>query len=297
MSRPSKCGLDYFPMDVSFWDDLKIMNLLEKYGAVGTAVYQIVVSRIYKDGYYLETSQEMLAAYVMRIIGGQWVESRKKVCEILDFCGQTGLFDYDLMNQGVYTSAGIQKRYNEITKRNKVDKSKYRLIPSAEENKQNDTYEQGVEEKNNSDKKEVSATETEVFAAETPVFAEKKPQKKSKVNKSKENKNKLNEIKVKESPAVFSVECTDGVLEITDDLISEYNDKYKNINVVTILKKIIWYLGNNPNKRNTAASTKNYIEMWLNKDNSEPKKPVSSDKATYDLSSYESVNVIVDENW
>ena len=32
MARPPKTGLDYFPKDVDFYNDYKIMDLLEKYG-------------------------------------------------------------------------------------------------------------------------------------------------------------------------------------------------------------------------------------------------------------------------
>ena len=51
MPRPKKTGLDYFPFDVDYWDDFKIMDLLNEYGPLGTTIYEIVLSRVYKKGY------------------------------------------------------------------------------------------------------------------------------------------------------------------------------------------------------------------------------------------------------
>ena len=53
MARPPKQGLDYFPKDMDFYHDYKIMDLLEKYGPVGTIIYDVILTEIYRKGYYL----------------------------------------------------------------------------------------------------------------------------------------------------------------------------------------------------------------------------------------------------
>ena len=76
MARPKKTGLDYFPMDVDFWNDIKIMDLLNEYGPLGTAVYNIIINLVYKNGYYIEVSPEQLALMIMRIIGNKWITDK-----------------------------------------------------------------------------------------------------------------------------------------------------------------------------------------------------------------------------
>lgn len=39
MGRKPKIGLDYFPLDVNFFDDYKIMDLSDECGAEGVSVY------------------------------------------------------------------------------------------------------------------------------------------------------------------------------------------------------------------------------------------------------------------
>ena len=38
MARPPKMGLDYFPLDVNFLNDLKIKKLVRSFGASAVAV-------------------------------------------------------------------------------------------------------------------------------------------------------------------------------------------------------------------------------------------------------------------
>ena len=128
MGRHPKTGLDYYPMDVDFWDDFKIMDLVNKYGPLGTAIYEIVISRVYKNGYYLEVPIEKLAFQIIRLIGNRWIKDKNLVLQVIEYCADIGLFDKALLSQSVITSAGIQKRYSEVTVRNKVNTEKYWLL-------------------------------------------------------------------------------------------------------------------------------------------------------------------------
>ena len=51
MGRPPKPGLQYYSKDVDFYDDLKIMDLLEEWGPLGVTVYEVMLCAIYKSGY------------------------------------------------------------------------------------------------------------------------------------------------------------------------------------------------------------------------------------------------------
>ena len=74
MGRPAKTGLDYFPKDVDFYDDFKIMDLLNEYGPSGICVYEVILCMVYQNGYFIEVAQDKLALAVVRCIGGKWIK-------------------------------------------------------------------------------------------------------------------------------------------------------------------------------------------------------------------------------
>ena len=275
MARPVKTGLTYFPKDVDFWDDFKVMELLNEYGPTGTAVYDIVISMVYRNGYYLEAPIEMIAAMVVRIVGNRWIENKNKVVEIINFCGEIGLFDKELLAKSVITSVGIQKRYREITSRSKADKSKYWLL---EEEK----LEKCDKDTTTPCENPPVETHTEINASETPVFSEEIPQKKSKVNKSKLNKSKV---------CAAQIPCRNGTFDIDQKMYDELTHTYPNIDICKSLDKLKNYLSANPDKQRFSANTEGYIRMWLANDNdTAPKKDRYA--PIYDLSEYENYNVI-----
>lgn len=182
MARPLKKGLSYFPKDVDYYEDFKIMDLMNEYGPLGQTIYDIVISMVYREGYFLEFEdfeqlKKSLPVKIIKTVGNRWENSKNHVLQVILSCADIGLFDKDLLMQGVITSVGIQKRYDLVTVRSKVHKDKYRLI---DENGQPLL---------NAPLKSVNATETDINATETDINVAKIPQKKIKENKSKENKN------------------------------------------------------------------------------------------------------------
>ena len=180
MARPRKAGLSYFPLDVDIFDaDYKIIDLLERFGPKGFAVYIAVLCMVYREGYYLEIPMRSLQAQLGKMIGNRWLTDKALVPDVISFCGELGLFDAGLLQQGVITSAGIQRRYREATKRNKSRIDKYRLLEA-------ETPGAGESIPENP----VSVTKTGASATETPISDAKTPQRKEKErkqNKSKEN--------------------------------------------------------------------------------------------------------------
>lgn len=171
MGRAPKTGLTYFPRDVDYYDDFKIMDLLNEYGPLGQTIYDVLLCMIYHEGYYLEVpSMQHLAARIIKAIGNRWIKKKDFVLQVIYYCADIGLFDYDLLNQNIITSAGIQRRYAEVTVRNKVNKDKYWLLDkkgqpllSAPQNA-------------------ISATETAISATEKTINEAEMQQKKSKLN-------------------------------------------------------------------------------------------------------------------
>lgn len=179
MPRPPKRGLDYFPLDVDMFSDGKIEDLIAKYSTDGLAIFLALLCIVYRHGYYFEAESE--DAIVRAIIKELYDDriSRQRVKDVLHFCGAIRLLDSRLLCENVVTSTAIQSRYDEVTVRNKADKSKYWLLP-----------EKGGA-LSNAPENEVSATETTVSATDIRVSVSDIP-----TNKSKENKNKSNENEI-----------------------------------------------------------------------------------------------------
>ena len=164
MARPRKAGLLYFPLDVDIFDaDFKITDLMDRYGPKGLAIYLAILCLVYREGYYLEIPFRSLYAQLTKMIGNRWINDKDFVPEVIGFCGELGLFDADLLSQGVITSRAIQRRYKEATKRNKVDISRYWLLDDSGE-----PGESMPENRVSAAKTGVSVTKTRVFAAKTP---------------------------------------------------------------------------------------------------------------------------------
>lgn len=158
MGRRAKTGLDYFPKDVNFYDDFKIMELMGEYGPNGLAIYDAVLCIVYANSYYIECpDMNQLVARIIRMIGNRWIRKKDFVLQVVRFCADIGLFDKTLLDQNVITSVGIQRRYSEVTVRNKVNKEKYWLL---KENGQPLL---------NASKKRISVTEKAVSTTEKPI--------------------------------------------------------------------------------------------------------------------------------
>ena len=108
MARPPKVGLDYFPLDVNFLNDLKTKKIVRSYGASAVAVALNVFINIYRDnGYYVECDDDFifLIADELKIDEEYTKNVIKKMVEV-DF------FDKNLYeNHKILTSIGIQNRY------------------------------------------------------------------------------------------------------------------------------------------------------------------------------------------
>lgn len=108
MARPTKTGLDYYPMDVGFLRDKKVRLLRSEFGASSVLFVLYVLGKVYEgDGYFLAWDKDelLLAADELR-------EPPTYISEVLQGCLTRSLFDERVYQAfGVLTSAGIQRRY------------------------------------------------------------------------------------------------------------------------------------------------------------------------------------------
>lgn len=126
MGRKAKMRLDYFPMDVDFFQDLKIRKLIKRQGGKAIAVYTLLLCYIYKNGYYMKWDSDLPF-----ICSEQTGFDEAYVREVIGVCLSLGLFSKTLYDkEGILTSRGIQERYGRIcqlTRRTSVV-SEYSLI-------------------------------------------------------------------------------------------------------------------------------------------------------------------------
>jgi hypothetical protein len=110
MARPTKTGLNYFPLDVDFWSDDKIERLRFKHSSQGVLFYVEMLSRIYRVGICYKWDDSLFEILSSKI-GASEEQSR----EILNYCLKVGLFSSEVFEKtGYITSRGIQKRYIEV---------------------------------------------------------------------------------------------------------------------------------------------------------------------------------------
>lgn len=141
MARPLSRGIEYYPLDVDFLNDLKIKKIMKSCGPNSIAIIILLLGNIYGDEGYFMKWDEDVCFLVADAVGAKEVY----VKEVLKKCLQVDLFSSELFEKyKIITSKGIQKRFFEITKRRKREN----LI---------DDY------------LLVNVTETGVIVAETPI--------------------------------------------------------------------------------------------------------------------------------
>lgn len=113
--RKIKQGLDYFMHDVDLSSDDKIELLEAECGLIGYAVFNKLLERIYRNGYYLEADERFLKVFCMRI--GININD---CINIINVCINEKIFNKKLYDEHkILTSVGIQKRYLKACERRK----------------------------------------------------------------------------------------------------------------------------------------------------------------------------------
>lgn len=218
MARPIKKGLDYFPLDVDFFNDIAIKGLKGKYGADGITVYLYILCAAYGGhGYYIKAGDDFEDAIVDDLN-----MSYEKIGQIINFLCRRSLLDNTLFTSDkVLTSRGIQARFQEAVKargaKNAVEvKREYWVLSESETQpyiKVTQNY--SFSEKNGS------------YSEKNPSYSEKNDTKESKGKKSKGKESKAEES----SNAVAAAAC-----------FAEY-EKYIGTVTPSVAEGIDFYIG------------------------------------------------------
>lgn len=133
MARPLKPGVDYFPYDTHFDDDIEFIvakfgSKFPKYArAVVVGTVTMLWQKIYgNDGYFIKWDERAPFIYA-----NMFDIEVDMMTELIDCCLAEDILSKEKYNQyGILTSRGIQKRYFEVTrKREKIEiQNQYLLI-------------------------------------------------------------------------------------------------------------------------------------------------------------------------
>ena len=198
--RRLKQGIDYYPLDCYFIDDIKVRKILHTNGAGAIAVLIDLLGNIYRDeGYYMKWDDD-----ICFLVADKVGTSEASVQEIVRRAVHVDFFDGKLFEKyQILTSRGIQGRFVEATKRRKeteiyrefnlindIEKEKHiRLITDEDSDEKNDDV--------NINSKNVYRNKENVDINSKNVYKEQQ----SKVKERKVKESRVNQSKVNNAPA------------------------------------------------------------------------------------------------
>lgn len=114
MARPKKSGLDYFPFDIDFFYDEKVVCVAGEFGLKGEICLIHLLCAVYRNGYFVEWTDTLRFKLLKELPG----ISAGLLQQIVEGLVRWGFFDKDLFDSvQILTSRGIQQRYFEATRR------------------------------------------------------------------------------------------------------------------------------------------------------------------------------------
>ena len=161
MARISKPGLDYFPLDVNFFQDRKVRRISNRHHAAGIAALTSLLCLIYKEkGFYVAWNQDTLFDISQEVCCEE-----EEMQAIIDDCLSVGLFDtYIYKEYGILTSQAIQEQYHKIItdsrRKYKLPLERFWLIKEGED---------GTENKSAEIRNNINSKGTEVYEAESHI--------------------------------------------------------------------------------------------------------------------------------
>ncbi|EMF0074962.1 DUF4373 domain-containing protein [Enterococcus hirae] len=173
MARPTKEGLDYFPLDVDVFEDEKIEAIAGEFGLKGEIAVIKLLCAIYKKGYFILWNDLTQATLLKRLPG----VSKEMLNQIVNRLVKWGFFDKQLFDSvEVLTSENIQATYFEATKRRKSPKpTKYVINANTntqDERVNDDINPQSKVNKSKLNKTKVSSSESSIdFHSETSAVS------------------------------------------------------------------------------------------------------------------------------
>ena len=131
-------GINYFPVGVNFMEENAMEVIEAKYGIKGSAIVLKLLCKIYKEGYFIRWDEEQCLIFANK--AGREVQAAE-VQEIIEILFIKEILDRDsYLENGILTSANIQKIWMEATKRRKRELSElpYLMVKTEKESSKPD---------------------------------------------------------------------------------------------------------------------------------------------------------------
>jgi uncharacterized phage protein (TIGR02220 family) len=113
VARPKKDGLEYFPLDTKFDDEVLMIDAM--FGCEGTGILVKMWQIIYANNYYINWGEREVLVYKSRLNADINI-----INDVINECLKWGVFNENLYKKyQILTSGGIQKRFIEATQRRK----------------------------------------------------------------------------------------------------------------------------------------------------------------------------------
>ncbi|WP_417444613.1 DUF4373 domain-containing protein [Joostella sp.] len=198
MARPRKTGLDYFSIDVDFYQNIKVRKIKMACGPQSISVLICLLCNIYRNkGYYIEWDKDLPF-----LIADEVGVTEGAAKEIINKSVQVGFFNQKMFENGFITSKEIQERYEKACKDSKrtnvIIREKLNLIRDNSGN---------------------NPVETPLTTEETPLTTEESTQ--SKVKESRVNESKEDDVEKRKKTSSTS----DDVFENIQKLKLRYQEK------------------------------------------------------------------------
>lgn len=248
MARPKKTGLDYFPFDVDFFEDEKLVAIAGEYGIKGEITAIKLLCAIYRNGYFIEWS-EMMQMKMLKSLPGISVDLLNQIVARLVKWGffNKALFDSD----NVLSSVGIQRRFfQSIKRRNAKCDFPYLLLQNK-----------------------VSACNNGVSACNNPVQTE-FLHAKSTQSKVKNKKNISTDVEIKKSPPSSpSIETEIEALK-SDDIWLDQLQVLHHVDKQNLIARLADFrlqcLADGKECHTSLQDAKKHFNAWLNKNKNSP---------------------------
>ena len=127
-------GINYFPVGVNFMEENAMEVIEAKYGIKSPAIVLKLLCKIYKEGYFIRWDEEQCLIFANK--AGREVQA-EEVQGIIEILFTKGILDRNSYQEnGILTSANIQKVWMEATKRRKRELSElpYLMVKTEKEN-------------------------------------------------------------------------------------------------------------------------------------------------------------------
>lgn len=246
MARPIKQGIDYFPLDVGFLDDIKVRRIMRSCGLQAVAILICLLGNIYKDeGYYMQWDED-----ISFLVADKVGTSDGAVIATVEKAVQVKFFDEELFRRyKILTSKGIQTRFlTAVARRKSIDIiPEYMLV-------------------------EATAFVKSVNVCKNPVNVCSNEQRKVKKSKEKES-NYLAEPEEENDEVFERLILKDNSLHpVTEKQVKEWIRLFPEVNVRQEIRNMVAWCRANPGKRKTEQGINRFINSWLIRANNRPKE-------------------------